>query len=111
VSNASGQVEEALRRAGVCQLGPGLLTEMRVIIDSHVVGVAKPDPRIFEFAFSAFEGIIPERIAFIGDSVTMDIGGGRAAGLHPILLDPYDDHAEADFARIHALHDLLPIHR
>ena len=109
VSNASGQVEEALRRAGVCQLGPGLFTEMRVIIDSHHVGVAKPDPRIFEFAFSAFADIVPERIAFVGDSVTMDIGGGRAAGLHSILLDPYDDHVEADFPRIHSLHELLPI--
>ena len=38
----------------------------------------------------------------------MDIGGGRAAGLHAILLDPYNDHPEADFPRIQTLHDLLP---
>ena len=43
------------------------------------------------------------RIAYVGDSVTMDVGGARAAGLHPILLDPYDDHPDADFDRIRSL--------
>ena len=80
---------------------------MRCIVDSHVVGVAKPDPRIFEHALPCFPGIAPERIAYVGDSVTMDIGGARAAGLHPILLDPYDDHADADFERIRSLRELL----
>jgi hypothetical protein len=37
----------------------------------------------------------------------MDIGGARAAGLYPILLDPHDDHVGADFARIASLMDLL----
>ena len=37
----------------------------------------------------------------------MDVGGARAAGLHPILLDPYDDHPEADFDRVHGLAELL----
>jgi FMN phosphatase YigB (HAD superfamily) len=37
----------------------------------------------------------------------MDIGGARAAGLHPILLDPHDDHPGADFERITSLGDLL----
>jgi putative hydrolase of the HAD superfamily len=108
VSNASGQIEDVLLRSRVCQLGRGVHTEMRVIVDSHHVGVAKPDPRIFDFAVPAFEGIDVSRIAFIGDSVTMDIGGGSAAGLHAILLDPYDDHPEANFPRIRSLHDLLP---
>lgn len=107
VSNASGQIEDVLIRSAVCQLGPGPLVEMRAIVDSHIVGVAKPDPAIFDFALPAFDGIDRSRVAFVGDSVTMDIGGATAAGLHPILLDPYDDHADADFARIRSLHDLL----
>jgi hypothetical protein len=37
----------------------------------------------------------------------MDIEGGRAAGLHPILLDPFDDHDGADFDRIRSLRELL----
>jgi putative hydrolase of the HAD superfamily len=109
VSNASGQIEEVLLRSGVCQLGEGPLTAMRVIVDSHLVGVAKPDPAIFDFALPAFEGLDRGRVAFVGDSVTMDVGGALAAGLLPILLDPYDDHAEADLIRIHSLHDLLDL--
>ena len=54
--------------------------------------------------FGRLEGL---RIAYIGDSATMDIGGARAAGLHGILLDPHDDHAGADFERIRSLMELL----
>ncbi len=107
VSNASGQIVEVLARSGVCQVGDGPFVPMRVIIDSHVVAIAKPDPRIFEFALEHFLGVERSRIAYIGDSVTMDIGGATAAGLHPILLDPYDDHAGADFERIRSLAELL----
>jgi putative hydrolase of the HAD superfamily len=108
VSNASGQIEETLRRSGICQVGDGVGVPVRVIIDSHVVGVAKPDPLIFEAALEHFPGIDRARIAYVGDSITMDIEGARAAGLHPILLDPHDDHAGAEFVRISSLFDLLP---
>ena len=107
VSNASGQIEEVLQRSGVCQVGDGPLTSVRVIIDSHVVGVSKPDARIFDHALVHFEGTDPARIAYIGDSVTMDVGGARAAGLYPILLDPFGDHEGADFDRIQSLLELL----
>ena len=33
-------------------------------------------------------------IAYVGDSVTMDVGGATAAGLTPILVDPHDDAAD-----------------
>jgi putative hydrolase of the HAD superfamily len=107
VSNASGQIEDMLARSGICQQGDGAHVSMRVVIDSHVVGVAKPDPRIFDYALPHFNGTDHRRIAYVGDSVTMDIGGARAAGLHPILLDPYDDHPEADFERIRSLMELV----
>ena len=53
--------------------------------------------------FAEFER---SRIAYVGDSVTMDIGPAAAAGLHPILLDPYDHHAGADFERIRSVAEL-----
>ena len=81
-----------------------------VVVDSHVVGVAKPDPRIFDHALPYFDGIDRHEIAYVGDSVTMDIGAATAAGLHPILLDPYDDHPEADFERIRSLTELAVAH-
>ena len=99
VSNASGQIEAMLRRE-ICQVGVGDHVEMRCIVDSHVVGVAKPDPAIFDHTLAHFAEFDRSRIAYVGDSVTMDIGAATAAGLHPILLDPYDDHAGADFERI-----------
>jgi putative hydrolase of the HAD superfamily len=105
VSNASGQIEAVLIRE-VCQVGPGDHVEMRCIVDSHVVGVAKPDPAIFDHALAHFAEFEPSRIAYVGDSVTMDIAASSAAGLHPILLDPYDDHADADFERIRTVADL-----
>ncbi|MEX2627123.1 MAG: HAD family hydrolase [Ilumatobacteraceae bacterium] len=107
VSNASGQVEAVLRRSGVCQVGAGAGADVCCVVDSHVVGVAKPDPAIFDHALVHFEGVERHRIAYVGDSVTMDVGGARAAGLHPVLLDPYDDHPELDADRIRALTDLL----
>lgn len=100
VSNASGQVEAELRRGGICQTGPGIGAEMRVVIDSHVVGVAKPDPAIFDHALAHFAEFDRTRILYVGDSVTMDIGAAGAAGLHPVLIDPYDDHQGAEFERI-----------
>jgi hypothetical protein len=105
VSNASGQIETMLVRE-VCQVGPGDHVEMRCIVDSHVVGVAKPDPAIFDHALPHFAEFDRSRIAYVGDSVTMDIAASSAAGLHPILLDPYDDHADADFERIRSVADL-----
>jgi len=96
-----------LSRSGVCQAGDGDCVPVRVVVDSHVVGVAKPDPLIFEHALPFFTGIERHDIAYVGDSVTMDIGAARAAGLHPVLLDPYDDHLDGDFERITSLGDLM----
>jgi hypothetical protein len=39
--------------------------------------------------------------------VTIDVAGASAAGLQPVLLDPYDDHAGAPFTRIHEVAELL----
>ncbi len=108
VSNASGQIAETLERTQICQLGDGPYVPMRCIVDSHLVGVAKPDPAIFDIAAEHFDGVERSRIVYVGDSVTMDVAGATAAGLRAVLLDPYDDHAGADFERIRSVSDLLP---
>lgn len=107
VSNASGQIEAILSRSRVCQVGDGHGVPVRVIIDSHLVGVAKPDPRIFDFGLAGLGEVDRNRVAYVGDSVTMDVGGARAAGLFPVLLDPHDDHPGADFHRVRSLLDLV----
>jgi hypothetical protein len=37
----------------------------------------------------------------------MDIAGARAAGLVPILVDPFRDHPGADFLTVRVLDELL----
>ena len=59
--------------------GPGVA--MRVVVDSHVVGVAKPDPRIFELRAAALRRVRTGNASlYVGDSVTMDIASARGGG-------------------------------
>jgi putative hydrolase of the HAD superfamily len=106
VSNADGQIAETLRVQGVCQVGPGDGVPMAVVVDSHLVGVAKPDPAIFGFALDVL-GTDPARTLYVGDSVSRDVVGARAAGMHPLHLDPYDDHPDATHDRIGSLAAVL----
>jgi putative hydrolase of the HAD superfamily len=89
VSNSNGTVERSLRELGICQVGAGEGVEVRAIVDSRVVGVEKPDPRIFARALEAV-GVDAARCVYVGDSVRFDVGGARAAGLEPVLFDPFD---------------------
>jgi putative hydrolase of the HAD superfamily len=99
VSNAEGQVEQDLVAAG---FGPYLET----VVDSHLVGVAKPDPRIFAIALERL-GARPEQALYVGDVPAYDVAGARAAGLPAVLLDPWGIHAAVDDAvRIGSLAEL-----
>ena len=111
VSNASGQIEETLSLSGICQVGDGAHAPVRCIVDSHVVGVEKPDPRIFDHALVHFDAIERHRIAYIGDSLVMDVQGAAAAGLTPILMDPYGDATQHDVERLESLDELLQLFR
>jgi putative hydrolase of the HAD superfamily len=96
VSNSNGTVEAQLRSTGVCQVGDGDGVTVAAVVDSFVFGVEKPDPAVFAPAIEAL-GIEPEQAVYIGDTVRFDVAGARAAGLHPVHLDPYgfcprDDH-------------------
>lgn len=106
VSNADSQVEHMLRYQGICQVGPGAGVPVRIIVDSGVVGVAKPDPTIFDFALPAFDGIDRDRIAYIGDTYLNDVIGAQRAGLAPLLLDPHGDQTHRDCERIASVHDV-----
>jgi FMN phosphatase YigB (HAD superfamily) len=106
VSNASGQIEATLNNLCLCQVGPGAGVPVSIVTDSQVVGYAKPDPLIFGDAIAALN-LAPERVAYVGDSYVNDVGGARAAGLVPLLYDPFDDHADYDCERIRSLHELL----
>lgn len=106
VSNASGQIEATLHRVGMCQVGDGHGAAVSCVVDSYIVGVSKPDPGIFAFALEHLE-LEPGRIAYVGDSIRYDVRGAHAAGLVPLLLDPYVDDGGDGHERIAALTDLL----
>jgi FMN phosphatase YigB (HAD superfamily) len=40
---------------------------------------------------------------FVGDTPTVDVRGARAAGVAPILVDPYDLHDDVDCPRVRSL--------
>jgi len=83
VSNASGTVEQQLASHRVCSVDGKEAAEVAVVVDSHRVGVEKPDPAIFSFALDAL-GLPPSSCIHVGDSVHFDVNGARAAGIEPV---------------------------
>ena len=105
VSNANGTIEADLKAFNICQVGSGAGTCVVAVIDSTVVGVAKPDPAIFRFALEA-AAVPPERAIFVGDSVAIDVEGATRAGVRGLHFDPYGLCDRADHDHIHALNEL-----
>jgi putative hydrolase of the HAD superfamily len=99
VSNSDGTVEEGLTRAG-------LREHLDDVIDSHVVGFQKPDPRIFAAALERGASD-PRRTLHVGDIYAADVVGARAAGVHALLLDPHGDWGELDCAVLRGVPDLV----
>ena len=94
VSNSDGSVEGDLRRMGICYVPDGAGpraegVEMGVILDSAVVGVAKPDPGIFRIALDALGVPAGRDVLYVGDSLRYDVTGALAAGLQPVHMDPF----------------------
>ena len=105
VSNADGTVAARLREFEVLQVGPGPGVDVGCVIDSGAVGVTKPDPAIFAIALDAL-GARPERTWYVGDMPAIDVVGARAAGLRPIVMDPFDVHDGLDCDRVGSLHQV-----
>jgi putative hydrolase of the HAD superfamily len=89
VSNNDGGAEQQMKDLGICQIGHGPFVNVAAIVDSAVVGIAKPDPRIFIPALQAL-GTDAARTLYVGDTVHADIKGATAAGMASVQLDPYD---------------------
>ena len=81
VSNSEGQLEPLLVDLGV----RGALD---LVVDSGIVGVEKPDPRIFRIALDRFD-VAPARALHLGDVYATDVLGARAAGVRVALVDPH----------------------
>jgi putative hydrolase of the HAD superfamily len=88
VSNSDGTIERQLEGLGVGRW-------LDVVVDSGAVGVEKPNPRIFNVALDAL-GCAPADAVHVGDLYATDVIGARAAGIRPVLLDPFGDWGEVD---------------
>lgn len=106
VSNNNGTAPDQMRNHGVCQVGPGPLPSVAAIVDSTLVGVAKPDPAIFAPALAAL-ALDPDRVLYVGDTVHADVTGATRAQMQVIQLDPFDHHADHDHARCRDLTELI----
>ena len=78
VSNSEGRVEEALKAAG-------LRDYFDVVVDSGVVGIEKPDPRIFQAALQALH-VAPEEALYVGDLYEVDVLGAQSAVIEAVLV-------------------------
>jgi putative hydrolase of the HAD superfamily len=100
ISNSDGRIAADLDAAG-------LGAHFAFVLDSSVVGIEKPDVRIFEMALARL-AIPPADAAYVGDVYAIDVLGARRAGIEAVLMDPlarYD--APRDCPRIRNLADLL----
>lgn len=98
ISNSLGKMRQQLQRVG-------LASHFDFILDSAIVGVEKPDPRIFAMALD-HAAIDAGETVFIGDLHSTDVGGSGAAGIQGILLDRVGAYLEAECPRITALTSL-----
>lgn len=72
VSNFYGNIETVLEDFGIRKY-------FKDIIESAVLGIRKPDPRIFEHGVKSL-GILPEQTLVIGDSLRKDIEPAESLG-------------------------------
>jgi putative hydrolase of the HAD superfamily len=83
---------------------------------SFVLGVRKPDPRIFAACCTAL-GVAADECLYVGDGGSDELAGATAVGMHAVHLEVpgeehgvvYGRHAGWDGARISALPQLLDL--
>jgi HAD superfamily hydrolase (TIGR01509 family) len=81
VSNSEGKLASLFDHLG-------LSSRFDHVIDSALVGVEKPDPRIFQQALERFR-TPAARALHLGDTIATDIVGARRAGIRCALIDPF----------------------
>lgn len=80
ISNSDGRTEELLDQTG-------LLGYFERVFDSHLLGLEKPHPAIFETALTELN-VPPAEALYVGDVFYIDVVGANRAGLGCIHLDP-----------------------
>jgi len=73
ISNFYGNIETLCKEFG-------FISFMNVILDSAVIGLKKPDPKLFELALAKLE-LPAEQVAFVGDNFDRDIVPAKSVGM------------------------------
>ena len=81
---SNGPYEQQVNRL---KLG-GMLDYFRYLFISERLGAVKPNREFFDECMKYLNGIEPEEIMMIGDSLTSDIAGGMAYGLRTCWYNP-----------------------
>ncbi len=91
----------------------GLTPLLEAIIDSTVLGIAKPDARIFQAALSELD-VEPAHAIYVGDSYAADMVGGKNAGLwtawfvgNQVKTCPDPTMVDVQLSHLHELTDFL----
>lgn len=104
ISNFYGNVEILCQEFGY---GPYL----QVVLDSAVVGLKKPDPKLFSFAVEKLGVVSPAEVAFVGDSFDRDMVPAKSLGMKTywLLGDQHKTPSRPNEVDVilHSLEDLL----
>lgn len=101
ISNADGRIEGLVNELGIASY-------FDAVIDSHVVGVEKPNKQIFEIAMQELNCSPPEAM-YTGDIYSVDVLGARSAGLTAALVDPFGQYGDVDCIVVNRLLELQDI--
>lgn len=101
ISNSDGRINAILQQCGIAQF-------FDIIIDSHEVGVEKPDPGIFTLALRRLQAQ-PQQALYVGDIYGVDVVGSERAGLQSVLLDTLDLYDSVHCRKIRHLRELSMI--
>lgn len=98
ISNSDGKIAALLERVSLRDC-------FEWVIDSALVGHAKPDPLIFQAALTQASAS-PEQSAYVGDIYSADYLAGRQAGMQAVLMDAAGVYRETDYVRVESLNQL-----
>ena len=98
ISNSDGQVMNQLREHSLDKY-------FEVVLDSHIVGVSKPQAAIFLIALQK-TALSPKEVLYVGDFFNVDIIGAANARIDGLLIDPENLREKVTRNRIASLKEL-----
>jgi putative hydrolase of the HAD superfamily len=89
----------------------GIGAHFQASVSAHVLGVAKPDARIFQAA-AASVGVAADEVLHVGDDATLDVLGGLDAGMQTVWVNRQGQawpHAQQPHMTVSTLHTLCEL--